>query len=207
MKKDNKGIIIAIIAIVMSVVGVLLPLICVLFMTFIIPMTSKPIVYDSIDKYDYSIGNGSEYSYKWGMSEEIFPSRIKESYDVKNFKFVYYNPWDANYLALLEIEYDEEEYDKEIARLEEIGIERFRGFYGAEGFSDYELIAMEADSYNGFIYALTDGENKIIYVELIFCNYIMDIDYESYIPKDYLPDGFNAKDNNPYRDKMMNYNR
>ena len=63
---------------------------------------------------------------------------------------------------------------------------------------------MNSDDYNGFIYALTDSKSKIIYVELIFCNYIMDLDYENEIPKEYLPDGFNAKDNNPYEIEMMN---
>ena len=41
-------------------------------------------------------------------------------------------------------------------------------------------------------------------MELIFCNYAFDIEYEKYIPAGYLPDGFNAKEGNPYRKKMMN---
>ncbi len=41
-------------------------------------------------------------------------------------------------------------------------------------------------------------------MELIFCNYAFDIEYEKYIPTGYLPDGFNAKEGNPYRKKMMN---
>lgn len=31
----------------------------------------------------------------------------------------------------------------------------------------------------------------------------MDIDYENEMPKEYLPDGFNAKENNPYEIEMM----
>ena len=38
---------------------------------------------------------------------------------------------------------------------------------------------------------------KIIYVELTFCNYFTDIDYEKVIPEEYLPIGFDAKVNNP----------
>jgi len=66
---------------------------------------------------------------------------------------------------------------------------------------------MNSDRYNGFVYALTDGKSKIIYVELIFCNYIMDLDYENEIPKEYLPDNFDATENNPYRIEMMNEGR
>ena len=197
MKKKN-----IVLIIVLSILGLFLltaftiiPFFLILYST----ATSKPIITDNIDKYDQVIGDQSEYSYKWGMNEEIFPKKIKESYDVKEFVNVYYNPWDANYLTFLEIEYNDEDYDKEINRLKEIGIERYKGIYGAEGFDKYELVAMESDSYQGLIYALTDNDNKIIYVEMIFCNYIMDIDYEEYIPKDYLPKGFNAKEDNPYR--------
>ncbi len=63
---------------------------------------------------------------------------------------------------------------------------------------------MESDSYQGFVYAITDGKSKIIYVEIIFCNYFMDINYEEQIPNDYLPDGFNAKADNDYRNRMLN---
>ena len=203
MKKGNKLLIVALIvaAVLISIiVYVVLPFALVLFASY----TAEPVIVDNIDKYNNVIGMNGEYPMKWGLDEEIFPKKIKESYDVKNFKFVYYDPWDANYLTLLEIEYNEEDYKKEISRLEDIGVERYKGFYGAEGFKDYELVAMDSDSYNGFIYAITDNESKIIYIELIFCNYVMDIDYEEYIPKEYLPVGFNAKENNPYRNKMMN---
>ena len=57
---------------------------------------------------------------------------------------------------------------------------------------------MCADEYQGFIYALTDGKGKIIYVEMIFCNYSFDLEYEKYIPSEYLPDGFDAHSGNAY---------
>ncbi len=63
---------------------------------------------------------------------------------------------------------------------------------------------MESDSYYGFVYAITDEKSKIIYVELIFCNYVMYIKYDEQIAEDYLPDNFNAKDENDYRRKMLN---
>ena len=68
----------------------------------------------------------------------------------------------------------------------------------------YELLAMYADEYYWFVYALTDWKSKIIYVELIFCNYFMDLKYEEYIPREYLLDWFDARMENDYRKKVMN---
>lgn len=146
------------------------------------------------------------YSNKWGMSEEIFPKTI-ENLNVKEFKMVCEDFLDEQYLAYLTVEYEEEDYNKEIKRLKEYGIDKYIGYYSVTGFNDYQLIAMEADDYSGFIYALTDGKNRIIYVEIIFCNYCMDIDYENEIPKEYLPTGFNAKEDNPYRKKLLRENK
>ncbi|MBR0414256.1 MAG: hypothetical protein IJI67_04205 [Clostridia bacterium] len=64
---------------------------------------------------------------------------------------------------------------------------------------------MNADSYNGFVYAIKDNAvtetNRVIYVEIIFCNYFLDLEYEKYIPQKYLPPGFNAHMDNPYQTK------
>ena len=163
-------------------------------------MTSKPEVYTDINEYNNLIGEKAkkEYRSKWGMNEKILPSKIEDSYYVQDFKFVYYNPWDAQYLTYLEINYNNEDYAKELDRLGSFGIESYEGIYDVKGFTNYRLLAMDSDPYYGFIYAMTDDNNKIIYVELIFCNNFMDLDYEEYIKKDYLPDGFNAKLDNPY---------
>jgi hypothetical protein len=75
--------------------------------------------------------------------------------------------------------------------------------FGSTGFSYYNLLAMRADSYQGLIYALTDNQSRIIYVELIFCNYYFDIPYQKEIPLEYLPDGFDATEDNPYRNQML----
>jgi len=104
------------------------------------------------------------------------------------------------------VEYDASAYDLEVNRLKDCPFEEYKGYYGADGFCEkYELLAMNSDSYYGFVYALTDGDNQIIYVELIFCNYFMDIDYENYIDADYLPIGFDASMGNPYRKEMLQY--
>ena len=157
----------------------------------------------NIKDYNDVIGPKAKgiYESKWGMSEEIFPKKL--SGKVESFKMLSDDFLDKQFLSYLVIDYNEEDYNKEINRLEKIGIEEYN-YYGVTGFTNYKLVAMNSDDYNGFVYALTDGKSKIIYVELIFCNYIMDLDYENEMPKEYLPDGFNAKDNNPYEIEMMN---
>lgn len=163
----------------------------------------KPDVITDKTKYEDVIGKDAkgEYQNKWDMSEEIFPSSIK-NLNIKDFKMVYYNPWDAEYLAYLVVDYDDEAYLKEKERLNEIGIDDYKGIYGVTGFKNYELLAMNSDSYQGFVYAITKDNNEIIYVEMIFCNYFMDINYKKEIPNEYLPDNFDATLNNPYQKKM-----
>ena len=158
-----------------------------------------------INNYQEIIGTDSKNKYKdkWGMSEEIFPKTI-EKLNVLDFKMIYYDPFDKQYLSYLVIDYDKEEYDKEIERLNNYGIENYIGYYDVTGSTKYKLLAMESDEYQGFVYAITDEKSKIIYVEIIFCNYFMDIKYDEEIPKEYLPDNFDAKIDNDYRKKMMN---
>ena len=98
------------------------------------------------------------------MDESIFTEKIDEWMDVKDYIMVYYNPWDAQYLSYLVVEYDEEEYKKEVERLSSCPQKEYKGYYGAEGFDEkYDLLAMYSDPYYGFVYALTDGEDEIIY--------------------------------------------
>ena len=117
---------------------------------------------------------------------------------------VYYNPFDAQYLSYLVVDYDKTAYAAEIARLEGLGIEEYTGFYGATGFRcDQHLVAMNADPYQGFVYAITDDEDTIVYVELIFCNYFYDLAYTDYMDAGYLPLGFDATSDNAYRKDRM----
>lgn len=162
------------------------------------------LVYSDVSDYEkYRSGENADKNFKskFAMDESIWPEKITESMEVKDYKMVYYNPWDAQYLGYLIVKYDNDEYLKEISRLNDYKSTEYKGYYGAEGFSKYNLVAMYADSYNGFVYALTDNQNTVIYVELIFCNYFMDIDYTEYIDGDYLPVGFDATVNNPTRKK------
>ena len=173
-------------------------------------INAKPEVYDEIKNYteymsfSYDDNTDTIWASKWGMDESIWPRTINDVSDVTDFKMVYYNPWDAQYLGYLVIDYSAEEYAAEAARLKEYSSTDYVGYYSVMEEHTYELLAINADKYQGFVYALTDGNNRIIYAEEIFCNYYMDLDYKEYMPAEYLLDGFDATEDNPYRKKMMN---
>lgn len=156
-----------------------------------------------IENYARYFGNDAVEPYKYKLiNDDIFPERITENMNVEDFKMVYYNPFDPQYLSYLIVEYDENDYQNELNRLNGYTSTEYVGYYGATGFNDkYELLAMNADSSNGFVYALSNGSNKIIYVEIMFCNHFMDLEYENYIKEEYLPIGFDAKLDNPYQKK------
>jgi hypothetical protein len=161
------------------------------------------------DPSHYSLYMGKdaekEYRNKWGMDESIFPAELTDDMEVLDYKMVYYDPWDAQYLSYLTVTYSPESYSAELSRLAECGITDYEGYYEVTGFADErDPIAMYADDYSGFVYAIhtPDKENTITYVELIFCNYSYDIEYEDYIPQEYLPLGFDAHPNNQYQQGM-----
>lgn len=161
--------------------------------------------YSDVAEYNRFMGETAdeEYRSKWGMDETIFPASITEDMNVQDYKMVYYNPWDAQYLSYLVVQYDEAQFETETARLRAYASTDYEGIYGASGFDEkYELLAMYADDYQGFVYALTDNVDTVIYVELIFCNYSFDLDYNDYIEKEYLPVGFDATSGNPYEEKI-----
>ena len=108
-------------------------------------------------------------------------------------------------MSYLVIQYDQKSYDLEVERLKKLAVNKYEGYYGVKGFDEkYELLAMNADPSYGFIYALSDENEKIIYVEILFCNYFMDLEYEAYLDKEYLPIGFDASVDNKYREYMLN---
>ena len=148
-----------------------------------------------ITHYQWYIGKNAkkEYADNWGMDESIFRESITDNMNGLDYKMVYYNPWDAQYLSYLVVEYDDKSYEEEIQRLEQYDSKEYKGYFGARGFRDkYQLLAIEVDPDHGLIYALEEENNQIIYVELIFCNYYYDIDYQDEIDIQYLPIGFDA---------------
>ncbi len=164
-------------------------------------------VYEDVTRYEkyMSFDNRSADPkwHKWGMDESIWPRKITDAMGIAGYKMVYYDPWDAQYLGWLAVDYPPEEYAAEMKRLREYPSTEYIGYYGVREETAYELAAVFADPYHGFVYALTDGRNRIIYAEQIFCNYFLDLDPEQFIPGDYLLEGFDASRDNPYRNKML----
>jgi len=146
------------------------------------------------------ISNYSEYLGSEGKHpNDIFPNSIPDSAEIEDFSYYYYNPFDPNYVAYLVYSCNDEDYKKEIERLSKLNSSEDYLIYGATGFN-YPIHAVYADSYNGYIYALADEENnRLIYVEINFCNYFSDINYEDIIDKEHLPINFDAKKGNSTR--------
>lgn len=146
------------------------------------------------------ISNYSEYLGSEGKHpNDIFPNSIPDSAEIEKFTYYYYNPFDPNYVAYLVYSCNDEDYMKEIERLSKLDSSEEYLIYGATGFN-YPVCAVYADSYNGYIYALADEENnRLIYVEINFCNYFSDINYEDIIDKEHLPINFDAKKGNSTR--------
>ena len=161
-------------------------------------------IYEDISHYEEHMSfSGNNKWRKWDMDENIRPREITENMNILDYKMVRYDPRDVQYLGYLVVEYYDEDYEKEVERLKNYNSTEYLWYYWVTGMSWYELIAIYADGYYWFVYALTDWKSKIIYVELIFCNYFMDLKYEEYIPREYLLDWFDASIDNPYRMEMM----
>ena len=96
-------------------------------------------VITDINKYQEVIGVNADNKYKdkWGMSEEIFPRSVK-GLNVKDFKMVYLNARDNQYLSYLVVDYSKDEYENEVERLNKYGIEDYIGYYGVNGFTNYK---------------------------------------------------------------------
>ncbi len=157
--------------------------------------------YMSFSNHAYEKGVETDWT-KWEMDETIWPEKINDSMEVEDFKMVYYNPWDEQFLGYMVVDYDADAYEKEVQRLKDYDSTEYIGYYSVTEERTYDLLAVNSDPYYGFVYALTDGKGRIIYAEQIFCNYFMDLKYEKYMPKEYFLDGFDASANNPYKHEM-----
>lgn len=168
--------------------------------------SSKVEIITDPDMYQHVIGENvdEQYAFKKGEHENIFPSTI-DDLNVIDFQMVYYNPWDPQYIAQLEVEYDEQAYQCELERLQQYGIDTYIGEYGATGFSEYDVQALNViDQHYGMVYALRDDEKQsITYVELFFCNFFYDLEYWKYIDESLLPEHFDAKKDNTYRELYL----
>ena len=184
------------------IIGFLIGIVIIVILLFEIKKP-KIEVYTDIERYELKLQKENTKWHKWGMKETIWPEMITSNMNVKDYKMVYYDPFDAQYLGYLEVEYSDNDYQRERARLINYESTEYIGYYNVREEETYTLLAINADPYYGFVYALTDGNNKIIYAEQIFCNYFMDLNYKEYMRGDYFLDGFDATKNNPYRKKKF----
>ena len=195
------------IAVIIGILGILFGITMVILGVSVLWVAETEVeVHDDVSEYTlYRSGSQADenFRYKWGMDESIFPEKITPEMNVQDYRMVYYNPWDAQYLGYLVVQYDADSYKAECERLNAYASTDYIGYYGVREETTYDLLAVNADPYYGFVYALTDGEGTIIYAEQIFCNYYMDLTYGDYIHGDYLLDGFDARKGNPYRKQMM----
>ncbi len=153
---------------------------------------------EDIGQYETLLGKDGKYKHNYIGYNDIFPNKLPDSAEVEEFYYEYYNPWDANYLGYLVYQCEDEDYTEEYSRLKKLDRSENYNDYGEIVFP-YELCAVYADHY-GIIYGLADKENnRFIYMELEFCNYFTDIDYEEIVDEKYLPEGFNAKPGNATR--------
>ena len=159
-----------------------------------------------ITKYEeYLKGSGRSESWiKYNMDESIWPAKITSDMKVRDYTMKYMNIIDAQFVGYLEVEYDKEAYKKEVNRLKKYKSTDYKGVYGVTGYNkEYELLAVYTDEEHGFVYALTDNKNTVMYVEMIFSDYFLDINYKKIIPKECILKGLDVSENNSFRkDKM-----
>lgn len=180
-----------------NVIIIGLCVLCIVLVYLIFPPTK---VDRNIANYEkYLSKNLGEYEYtKIGINEEIFPTNISSEIEVKDYVVAWHKPRfldGARWLMCLEVNYDKEMYDKEIERLKSKFRKDDLSVYDITGFQEpYSVVALETIKKNGLIYALTDGEEKIIYVEMISYDGSIygNLFYSLRIPKKYLPIGYNG---------------
>lgn len=166
-------------------------------------MIKGPEVYEDIERYTEYINTREDTEYMIsGEDAVLFPKEITDNMEVVDFKFIHFNPWDPQTLAYLTVRYTDDDYRRELERLSEIGIDEYKGIYSVtDKPAGFNLAAMETDEYHGFIYALTpeNEDNTVTYAGMMFCNFLLDLDINKYMPEKYLLEGFNAGSGNPYR--------
>lgn len=197
MEKRNRKKYIVITLIIIASVGVIT------FLNYILGIAQTV---RKTELYEQYFGENGEHRENGLLENQIFPVSIPSSAEVEKFVYRHEDLMDPSDAAILVYTCDEEDYQTEMLRLEELGTkeEDAYGVYGITGFP-YEVVAVEADDTYGVVYAMTDSEERrIIYVENTYCNYFSDINYEWYIGRKYLPEGYDAAPGNPVREAFEN---
>lgn len=170
-------------------------------------LAKKEVYTDPAGYSEYFVSGKNKYNHtQQDEMFDIFPESV-DGLNVTDFQYMYYNPWDPQYITYLTVSYDDSEaYEEELNRLSNIGVEDYKDIYNVtDEPSGYDLIAMDSDEYYGFVYAMVpeDKDNEITYVGIWFCNYFLDVDVHDYIKDEYLLEGFEAATENPYRQEKL----
>lgn len=194
----KKTVIVAIVIVTLAVL-----VYCTIIASLKIKAKTSEKTYTDVSRYaEQRSGDDAIDNFSARGMDEIWPEEITDSMNVQNYFMMSFNPWDANYLGYLVVDYEDADYTAEVSRLKEYASTDYVGNYGATGFSDYKVLAMNADD-EGFVYAITDGASCIIYIEMIFPGYGMDIEYEKYVPEEYLPEGLDVSTGNPTQQEKV----
>ncbi len=145
--------------------------------------------------------------------KEIWPETISSDSSVNGYKIVTYYDDATAYTGYMIVEYKEEDYNREVNRLEKIESVDSYNIVDNSGIDGWEVLAVKSSSpevnyttqLNGLTYALTDGNNQIIFVELEFPRSSPREDYKKIIPSEYLPEdiSFGAKTQTPIIDRVI----
>ena len=162
-------------------------------------------VYEDVAEYARFAGANPEEEYEidsLDLEGDIFPAAIPEGAEVRNFKMVYYNPFDAQWLCYLTVQYTPEAYAAEAERLAAFPRDDYEGVFSVTGFPT-EPLALTVDRTAGFLYAIPtpDLPDAVTYVRIEFGNRFLDLDWTEYVPAQYLPIGFDASPDNPWMEQ------
>ena len=151
----------------------------------------------------FAVQDGRKHSYistdinDYGVFEEfdgyskldIFPKQLSDNIEVYKYSYYYADTFLAPTAQIyLECSYEEEDYLREIERLEEIQ-EEYEGriqsiVYDIDSFSYPAYVTIDADDHC-YEYALLIGERKIAYVFLQFIKEEDIVFPAEYLPKEY----------------------
>lgn len=157
----------------------------------------------NINKYRKYYGDDGEIKEYYSWRNDIFPNKIVDKTNVKEFIVKKYSTIDDLYVGYLVMHYDVYDYSQEKNRLLSLKSDEIYSIYGLNGFKK-ELCALNSNNY-GLIYALADDSSlEISYVSIQFTDYVCDIDYTKIIDKEDLPIGFNALPDNDVQKAFFN---
>lgn len=99
-------------------------------------------VYEDVSGYSRFVGPEAEEDYRIDSPElcgDIFPDTIPAEAEPVEFKMVYYNPFDPQWLCYLTLRYDEDAYARECERLEAFPKADYAGVFSVTGFAEEPL--------------------------------------------------------------------